>query len=65
LTQVRKQPTTNKNVIAARIERDFHDVRFRLTQRSGHDDFSTPTPRRLGNWVMISSTMFSCGSSRD
>src|SRR5262249_37039128 len=65
LPQARKKTTTDRNIVGARVESHSDHVRFRLAQRRCHDDFSAPSPRCLGSWTMISSTILSCGSSRD
>ena len=58
-----EQAAADDDVIGARTERDLHHRRLTRTQRRGHDAVSAP--RCLGISAMISSTMVSCGSSRD
>ena len=58
-----EQPAADDDVVGALGQRDLHNGRLTGTQRRGHGAFSAP--RCLGISAMISSTMVSCGSSRD
>ena len=68
--QARKQPAADHDVVGALGQRDLHHDRFgklALAQRRGHDFASgaAAMSRYRGSAAMISSTMVSCGSSRD
>src|SRR5271169_4053836 len=67
LAQAREQPAADDDVVAARAERDLDHGRlspFALAQRRGHGLLSAISSG-LASLAMISSTMLSCGSSRD
>ncbi len=61
------QPAADDDLVGARAERDRHHDRFMGRPRLGHDGFSAlpVTSRCFATASMISSTIISCGSSRD
>src|SRR6185437_4597500 len=60
-----EQRATDDDVVVAARKCDGHDDRLGRTRLNGHASPSATMPSWAGSAAMISSTMASCGSSRD